>query len=108
MWATELASQRELYFPIGDQTYSVVDELNIAEVRRIQEEEEALRLKQEQELLIIQMREEQRSRNMMYIIVGNIVVLILALAVWFVLRKIKMKKAAVPEMQLNMPPKKGK
>ncbi len=52
---------------------------------------EALRQKQEQELLIIQMREEQRSRNMMYIIVGNIVVLILALAVWFVLRKIKMK-----------------
>ncbi|EGR2467819.1 TIGR03503 family protein [Vibrio cholerae] len=108
VWATELASQRELYFPIGDQTYSVVDELNIAEVRRIKEEEEALRLKQEQELLIIQMREEQRSRNMMYIIVGNIVVLILALAVWFVLRKIKMNKAAVPDMQLNMPPKKGK
>ncbi|EEY98738.1 hypothetical protein VOA_002564 [Vibrio sp. RC586] len=107
VWATELASHRELYFPINERSYSVVDELNIAEVRRIQEEEEALRLKKEQEQLMIQIREEQRSRNTMYIIIGNIVVLVLALVVWFVLRKIKMKKAAQPEMQLNLP-KKGK
>lgn len=34
----------------------------------------------------------------MYIIVGNIVVLILVLVVWFVLCKIKMKKVVVLEM----------
>lgn len=107
VWATELASKRELYFPMGDHTYSVVDELNIAEVRRIQEEEEALRVKRQQEQLMIQMREEQRSRTMMFIIVGNIVMVILVLVGWFVMRKIKMKKAAAPEMQLNMPPSKG-
>ncbi|MGL4380302.1 MAG: TIGR03503 family protein [Vibrio sp.] len=108
VWATELASQRELYFPIADQTYSVVDELNLAEVRRIQQQEEALRLQQEQELRMLQMREAQRSRTIIYIMLGNLVVLVLALIGWFVLRKIKREKVQQPPMQLNMPNKNSK
>ncbi|MBF4386346.1 TIGR03503 family protein, partial [Vibrio anguillarum] len=40
LYATELASQRPLYFPLAEHTYSVVDDVNIEETRRLQIEEE--------------------------------------------------------------------
>ena len=37
--------------------------------------------------------------------VGNVVMIILGLAVWFVMRKLGAKKEMMPEMQLEMPKK---
>ncbi len=103
MYATDLANQRPLIFPISNHTYSVVEELDIAESRRIQEEERVKQAKRLEEIRILQAREEARSRHMMIIIIGNIVVLLLGAVAWFVMRKIRASRAKVPEMQLDMP-----
>ncbi|WP_194566319.1 TIGR03503 family protein [Vibrio anguillarum] len=105
LYATELASQRPLYFPLSERTYSVVDDVNIEETRRLQMEEEIKQRRLEQEQLIIQMREEATSRSIMFIVIGNIVAIFIGLLAWFVMRKIKAKKALQPELQLNMPKK---
>ncbi len=103
MYATDLANQRALTFPISNHTYSVVEELDIAESRRLQEEEKLKQAKRLQEIRMIQAREDARQRHTMIIIIGNISVLLLCGVVWFVMRKMKARKAKVPEMQLDMP-----
>ncbi len=103
MYATDLANQRPLVFPISKHTYSVVEELDIAESRRLQEEERVKQAKRLEEIRIIQAREDARKRNMMIIVIGNIVALILGLVIWLVVRKVRASRAKVPEMQLDMP-----
>lgn len=105
LYATDLATQRPLYFPIKEHTYSVVGDIDLETTRRMQEEEAAKQRKIAQEKLIIQMREEARQRNIMYIAVGNVVVIVLVLVGWLVSRKLRASKEATPEMQLNMPKK---
>ncbi|MBF4448439.1 TIGR03503 family protein, partial [Vibrio anguillarum] len=82
LYATELASQRPLYFPLAEHTYSVVDDVNIEETRRLQIEEEIQQRKLEQEQLIIQMREEATSRSIMFIVIGNIGAILIGLLAW--------------------------
>lgn len=105
LYATDLSNKRPLYFPIAERTYSVVDEVNIAETRRLQLEEEVKQRQIEQEKLIIQMREEATNRSIMIIAIGNVVAILLGLLIWFIMRKLKAKKARQPELQLNMPKK---
>lgn len=105
VYATEAGSKRPLYFPLKEKAYNVVKEIDLAEVKRMRELEELEQKKRLEQQRIIQLREEQRSRSMMFILIGNVVVLILGIVVWFVNRKIKAKKAAIPEMQLEMPKK---
>ena len=105
VFATELGSRRELMFPLMEQTYSVLKDVDLAETRRLQEEERIKQAKRLEEIRIKQEREAQRKQSMMIIVFGNIVVVTLALLVWFMTRKLKVKKAAIPEMQLEMPSK---
>lgn len=105
LYATDLASQRELYFPIGLHTYSVVKGIDLAATRRLQEEEAAAKRKIEQERLVIQMREEARQRSIIYIVVGNLLVLLLIVVGWIVMRKLRVGREPKPEMQLNVPKK---
>lgn len=104
-FATESGSERPLMFEITEQTYSVVEEVDMAETRRLQEQERLEQQKRLEEMQMLQMREDKKTRTMIFIIVGNVVVLILGLVIWFVLRKLKAKKQAMPEMQLEMPKK---
>lgn len=104
-FATEMGSERPLIFPVSVHTYSVVDEVDIAETRRLQEEERLKQQKLMEEIQLQEMREAKRTRTMILIGVGNVVVLILGLAVWFVMRKLKASRQALPEMQLDMPKK---
>lgn len=104
-FATEMGSERPLVFPISEHTYSVVEEVDIAETRRLQEQERIKQQKILEELQLIEMREAKRTRTMILIGVGNLVVLILGLGVWFVMRKLKASRQALPEMQLDMPKK---
>ena len=104
-FATEMGSERPLIFPLTDHTYSVVAEVDMAETRRCQDEERLKQQKLLEEMQLIQMREEKRTRTMIVIGVGNVVVVILGLVVWFVRRKLKASKQAIPEMQLEMPKK---
>ncbi|UUM29948.1 TIGR03503 family protein [Vibrio japonicus] len=105
IFATELGSGRPLTFTMDERTYSVVEEVDIAETRRLQEIE---RLKQQQlleEQRLIEMREAEKTKAMIMIAVGNVVVIILALVAWFVMGKLRARKQALPELQLNVPKK---
>lgn len=105
VFATEMGSGRPLVFPIKEHTYSVLEEIDFAETRRLQEEERMMQQKLMEEMRLIQMREEKRTRTFIMIGVGNVVMIILGLAVWFVMRKLRAKKEMMPEMQLEMPKK---
>lgn len=105
VFATEMGSERPLIFPLTEHTYSVVTEVDIAETRRLQEEERLKQQKLMEEMQLIKMREEKRTRTMIIIAVGNIIALLLGLVVWFIRSKLKASKQAIPEMQLEMPKK---
>jgi uncharacterized membrane protein YqiK len=42
---------------------------------------------------------------MLTIIIGNVVVILLGLVIWFILGKLRIRKVDKPEMQLDAPPK---
>ncbi|PMH25878.1 TIGR03503 family protein [Vibrio lentus] len=103
VYATDASSQRPLIFPITEQSYSVVEDIDLAESRRLQEEALAEQKRIATELMILQKREDDRQRSMIIIAVGNVVAILLGLLIWFVIRKVTAKKQAQPEMQLRAP-----
>ncbi|KAA8676657.1 TIGR03503 family protein [Vibrio gigantis] len=103
VYATDASSQRPLSFPIAEQSYSVVEDIDLAESRRLQEEALAEQKRIATELMILQKREDDRQRSMIIIAVGNVVAILLGLLAWFVVRKVTAKKRAQPEMQLKAP-----
>ncbi|ARP38959.1 TIGR03503 family protein [Vibrio syngnathi] len=103
IYATDASSQRPLIFPITEQSYSVVQEIDLAESRRLQEEALAKQKRIAEKLMILQKREDDRQRSIMIIAVGNVAAILLGLLIWFVIRKITAKKRALPEMQLKAP-----
>lgn len=105
IYATEGAANRELVFHIEEQAFSVMEKLDIEsstkEYQRLQEEKrKALEIER-----IKRDREEARMSGMLSILVGNLVVIVLGLVVWFIVGKLRIRKVSEPAMQLNMPPK---
>ncbi|MBA5763378.1 TIGR03503 family protein [Vibrio sp. 404] len=105
LFATELGSGRELMFPLTQYTYSVVKDIDLAETRRLQEQEREKQLKLLEERRILEAREAQRTKSIVLIAISNVVIIVVGLVAWFVMRKLKAKRAAIPEMQLEMPKK---
>lgn len=105
IYATDAASQRPLMFPIAQQTFSVVKEVDIEAARKAKEAalEEERRIAEE--LRLQAEREADRKRAIMMIAIGNVVVIVLGLVGWFVWRKVRVKRTAIPEMQLEVPKK---
>lgn len=103
VYATDASSQRPLTFPISEHSYSVVQDIDLAESRRLQEEALAEQKRIATEMMILKKREEDRQRSMIIIGVGNMVAILLGLLIWFVVRKVTAKKRAQPEMQLKAP-----
>ncbi|MBW3694377.1 TIGR03503 family protein [Vibrio sp. T187] len=103
VYATDASNQRDLMFAIKDQTYSVVEEVDLAESRRLQEEMLAEQRRIEAEKMLLEKRESDRIRSMIIIGVGNVVAIILGLLIWFVMKKLRAKKQMIPEMQLQAP-----
>ncbi|WP_317916904.1 TIGR03503 family protein [Vibrio sp. MACH09] len=105
IYATEGAAQRELMFNIEQSAFSVMQKLDIEkstkEYQRIQEEKKR-RLEQER---ITRDREDARMKGMLTILVGNLVVIVIGLIIWFIIRKLRTRKVTLPEMQLTPPPK---
>ncbi|WP_413284950.1 TIGR03503 family protein [Vibrio sp. MA40-2] len=105
VYATEGAARRELVLQIKQRAFSVMAKLDIEqstkEYQRIQEEKRRLleieRIKRD--------REEARMTGMLTILVGNLVVIVLGLLIWFIIRKLTVRKASAPTMQLDAPPK---
>ncbi|ELA8130502.1 TIGR03503 family protein [Vibrio parahaemolyticus] len=105
IFATDFATQRALVFPIQEQTFSVVDEVDLEAARIAKEAELAEQRRIEMEKRIIAEREAERRRSMIIIAVGNVVMLLIAIVAWIVWRKLKAKRQAMPEMQLEVPKK---
>ncbi|HIF5624005.1 TPA: TIGR03503 family protein [Vibrio parahaemolyticus] len=105
IFATDFATQRALVFPIQEQTFSVVDEVDLEVARIAKEAELAEQRRIEMEKRIIAEREAERKRSMIIIAVGNVVMLLIAIVAWIVWRKLKAKRQAMPEMQLEVPKK---
>ncbi|MFW1321054.1 TIGR03503 family protein [Vibrio parahaemolyticus] len=105
IFATDFATQRALVFPIQEQTFSVVDEVDLEAARIAKEAELAEQRRIEMEKRIIAEREAERKRSMIIIAVGNVVILLIAIVAWIVWRKLKAKRQAMPEMQLEVPKK---
>ncbi|EHZ2644514.1 TIGR03503 family protein [Vibrio parahaemolyticus] len=105
IFATDFATQRALVFPIQEQTFSVVDEVDLEAARIAKEVELAEQRRIEMEKRIIAEREAERKRSMIIIAVGNVVMLLIAIVAWIVWRKLKAKRQAMPEMQLEVPKK---
>ncbi|TOQ85201.1 TIGR03503 family protein [Vibrio parahaemolyticus] len=105
IFATDFATQRALVFPIQEQTFSVVDEVDLEAARITKEAELAEQRRIEMEKRIIAEREAERKRSMIIIAVGNVVMLLIAIVAWIVWRKLKAKRQAMPEMQLEVPKK---
>ena len=81
----------------------MVQDIDLAESRRLQEEALAEQKRIATEMMILKKREEDRKRSMIIIGVGNVVAILLGLLIWFVVRKVTAKKRAQPEMQLKAP-----
>ncbi|EGR3199204.1 TPA: TIGR03503 family protein [Vibrio parahaemolyticus] len=105
IFATDFATQRALVFPIQEQTFSVVDDVDLEAARIAKEAELAEQRRIEMEKRIIAEREAERKRSMIIIAVGNVVMLLIAIVAWIVWRKLKAKRQAMPEMQLEVPKK---
>ncbi|HHG3147540.1 TPA: TIGR03503 family protein [Vibrio parahaemolyticus] len=105
IFATDFATQRALVFLIQEQTFSVVDEVDLEAARIAKEAELAEQRRIEMEKRIIAEREAERKRSMIIIAVGNVVMLLIAIVAWIVWRKLKAKRQAMPEMQLEVPKK---
>ncbi|HHG3162126.1 TPA: TIGR03503 family protein [Vibrio parahaemolyticus] len=105
IFATDFATQRALVFPIQEQTFSVVDEVDLEAARIAKEAELAEQRRIEMEKRIIAEREAERKSSMIIIAVGNVVMLLIAIVAWIVWRKLKAKRQAMPEMQLEVPKK---
>ncbi|MET2899391.1 TIGR03503 family protein [Vibrio rotiferianus] len=105
IFATDFATERALIFPINEQSFSVVEEVDIEAARLAKEAELEQQRKIKLEKQLIAQREADRKRSMIIIAVGNVIAIILGLIVWFVWRKLKAKRDAMPEMQLEVPKK---
>ncbi len=103
IYATEFSSKRPLQFTISEHTYSVVDEVNIEQARKLQEQAKEAQRKLEEQQALIAAREAKRSKMTIIIVILNVVAIILGVIGWIVFKKIKAKKTLKPEMQLNMP-----
>ncbi|PQJ48958.1 TIGR03503 family protein [Vibrio campbellii] len=105
IFATDLATKRSLVFPIKEQSFSVVDEVDLEAARLAKEAEIAEQHRIEMEKRIIAEREAERKRSMIIIAIGNVIALILVILFWIIWSKLKAKRQAMPEMQLEVPKK---
>ncbi|CAH0540958.1 TIGR03503 family protein [Vibrio marisflavi] len=102
VYATEAGTDRPLMFTLNNRTYSVLEDVDIDETRRIQQERELQQQKILEELRMLKMREEARTRSMIFIAIGNVVAIFLGFVIWFVWRKFKASRQ-IPEMKLDIP-----
>ena len=95
VFATDLATKRSLVFPIKEQSFSVVDEVDLEAARLAKEAEIAEQHRIEMEKRIIAEREAERKRSMIIIAIGNVIALILVILFWIIWSKFKAKRQAM-------------
>ncbi len=103
MYATEEGTDRPLSFSIPEYTYSVVKEVDMEQARKLHEQAVEAQRKLEAEEAKLKAIEAERDTRIMYILIGNVIIVILGLGNWFAVRKIQAKKRQQPEMQFTMP-----
>lgn len=105
IYGTEKLSGRPLTFHLPEQTFAVADYEAIEQAKQEREAREAERKRIEDERIAAEKREADRKMALVTIIGGNILLLVLAIAGWFVVRMLKRKKLATEtEEALEAPP----
>ncbi|MDP5254832.1 MULTISPECIES: TIGR03503 family protein [unclassified Vibrio] len=103
VFANDEATGRALSFELPSHSYSVVEEIDFSEIRAEQERIAEQEKQKALEDAIIAKRAKDRQQSLIYIAVGNVVVVILVLLVWFIVRKIRAKKTLKEELAFNTP-----
>ncbi|WP_223824278.1 TIGR03503 family protein [Candidatus Enterovibrio escicola] len=105
LYATDKISERSLVFELPEQTFTVVDYASIEQAKIEREVSEGGRLHIESKKRHILEREEESKIALITIIVGNILLLVLAILTWLIIRKIQARKLFNPrEDKLDKPP----
>lgn len=94
VYATDVAAQRALVFPLGQRSYSLVNELDRAEIQKIRQQEEAEQKAREEQAKRLQERQEAHKQNMWLIGICNLLVIVLGVVIWRTIRQIRAKRSA--------------
>lgn len=97
VFAEDMILKRPLVFELPTYTYSVTEGFDLEESERIRAEAEAIHRKKMEEQRILDQRREDKNQMLIIIVVCNVVILLLVVGIWFVLRKLKAKKAVPPK-----------
>lgn len=103
VFGNDEATGRALDFVLPAQSYSVVEELDFSAIRAEQERIAEQEKKKALEAAMIAKRAKDRQQSLIYVAVGNVIVVVLALLVWFIIRKIRARKALKEELEFNTP-----
>lgn len=103
VYANEASTGRSLVFDLPMRTFSVVGALDLEKAEEMQAAAREAKKKAEQEAQILAHREQVRTRAILAIVIGNLVLIVVGGLIWWLVRRKRAIKASLPEMQLNMP-----
>lgn len=103
LYGTDKLTGRPLVFKLPEQTFAVADFDAIEKAKQEREARDAERKRIEDEKLAILQRETDRKMALATIIGGNILLLLVALLLWLIVRKMKEKRAAEADEELDFP-----
>ncbi|WP_241033773.1 TIGR03503 family protein [Vibrio maerlii] len=101
--ATDRSNQRDLFFPIAEQSFSIISAIDLVETQRQQEEALERKRRELEKQRILAEREASNKHTVIIIVAVNLIIMLLGIVSWLVARKLKSRKQAMPEMQLEMP-----
>ncbi len=103
VYANEASTGRALVFDLPTRTFSVVGALDLAKAEQMQAAAREAKKKAEQEAQILAHREQVRTRAIVAIVLGNLVLIVVGGLIWWLVQRKRAIRASLPEMQLNMP-----
>ncbi|OOE67329.1 TIGR03503 family protein [Salinivibrio sp. IB868] len=104
LYATDQLSGRPLVFPLPEQTFAVTDYAALEEAEAEREAREQAMMEAAEARRQQREREEARTTSLLIIGLGNLLVMLIGAATWFVLRKRKARKLAEAAQELEAPP----
>ncbi|ODP99221.1 TIGR03503 family protein [Salinivibrio kushneri] len=104
LYATDQLSGRPLVFPLPEQTFAVTDYAALEQAEAEREAREKAMMEAAEARRQQRAREEARTTSLLIIGLGNLLVMLMGAATWFVLRKRKARKLAEAAQELEAPP----
>lgn len=103
IFATDMATKRPLTFRFAPRNYSIIEGINLDEMRRVQDAELEAQQKLRQQQLVLDTRAKARQRAMIWVMFGNVAVIGLGLMVWLVSRRYQARRRLNEAMEIELP-----